>query len=259
MAELDEAVAQDPALAAQVAEYRRQNAALHEAFDAWLDEPVPPRLVDAARAPAPDPAGRWRRYAPHFAAAATLVLGVALGWFGREALLEREGTPTTFARQAALTHVLYASDVNRPVEIWAAEEQRLVRWLSRRLGLAVHAPDLNSFGYALVGGRLVAGNQKPAAMFIYENASKQRLSLMVRKHVLARERRRFVTPSKTASASITGSTRTARTRCRARSIARRCSRSAASCTASSRQPTLRPCRASSPRRRRVGPRSGIRP
>ena len=110
------------------------------------------------------------------------MLGVALGWFGREALLEREGMPTTFARQAALTHVLYASDVNRPVEIWAAEEQRLVRWLSRRLGLAVHAPDLNSFGYALVGGRLVAGNQKPAAMFIYENASKQRLSLMVRKH-----------------------------------------------------------------------------
>lgn len=182
VAELDEAVAQDPALAAQVAEYRRQNAALHAAFDTWLDEPVPPRLVDAARAPAPDPAGRWRRYAPHFAAAATLVLGVALGWFGREALLEREGMPTTFARQAALTHVLYASDVNRPVEIWAAEEQRLVRWLSRRLGLAVHAPDLNSFGYALVGGRLVAGNQKPAAMFIYENASKQRLSLMVRKH-----------------------------------------------------------------------------
>ena len=34
-AELDEAVAQDPALAARVAEGRRQNAVLHEAFDAW--------------------------------------------------------------------------------------------------------------------------------------------------------------------------------------------------------------------------------
>jgi anti-sigma factor RsiW len=179
-AELDEAVANDSTLAARVADFRRQNAALHEAFDSWLEEPVPPGLVAAARAPGDAP--RWRRYAPQFAAAATLVVGVALGWFAREALLERAGTPTTFARQAALTHVLYTSDANRPVEIWAAEEQRLVRWLSRRLGLSVHAPDLNSFGYALVGGRLVAGNQKPAALFVYENGDKQRLSLMVRKH-----------------------------------------------------------------------------
>jgi len=69
----------------------------------------------------------------------------------------------------------------RPVEIWAPEEQRLVRWLSRRLGLNVHAPDLNGFGYALVGGRLVAGNERPTALFMYENADKQRLSLQVRK------------------------------------------------------------------------------
>jgi anti-sigma factor RsiW len=76
---------------------------------------------------------------------------------------------------------LYAADANRPVEVWAAEEERLVRWLSRRLGFAVHAPNLNGFGYALVGGRLVAGNEKPTALFMYENADKQRLTLQVRK------------------------------------------------------------------------------
>jgi len=178
-AEVQDAASRDSALAARIDDYRRQNAVLHEAFDGWLDDPVPQSLVAAARPPA-QPVG-WRRFAPHFAAAATLVIGLALGWFGRDAMLERDGTPTTFARQAALTHVMYASDANRPVEIWATEEQRLVRWLSRRLGLSVHAPDLNGFGYALVGGRLVAGNQKPAALFIYENADKQRLSLMVRK------------------------------------------------------------------------------
>jgi anti-sigma factor RsiW len=178
-AEIDDAVARDAALAARVSELRRQNAALHEAFDPWLAESIPPALLAATHPPSFT--ARWRTWVPHFAAAAMLVVGVALGWLAREALLERDGTPTTFARQAALTHVLYASDANRPVEIWAAEEQRLVRWLSRRLGLSVHAPDLNSFGYALVGGRLVAGNQKPAALFVYENGDKQRLSLMVRK------------------------------------------------------------------------------
>jgi anti-sigma factor RsiW len=115
------------------------------------------------------------------AVAASLVIGIAVGWFGRDASLQNEGTPTTFARQAALVHVLYASDVNRPVEIWAAEEARLVRWLSRRLGFQVRAPDLNSLGFSLVGGRLVAGNELPTALFVYENPDKQRLTLQVRK------------------------------------------------------------------------------
>ncbi len=55
-------------------------------------------------------------------------------------------------------------------------------WLTKRLGVKVQAPDLNSVGYALVGGRLVAGNEKPTALFMYENADKQRLTLQVRKH-----------------------------------------------------------------------------
>jgi anti-sigma factor RsiW len=178
--EVEDALARDPALVARVNELKRQNAGLHEAFDPWLDEAIPQSLLAAATAPAPGEK-RWRSLAPYFASAATLVLGLAIGWFGREVVLEQAGTPTTFARQAALTHVLYATDANRPVEIWAPEEQRLVRWLSRRLSLNVHAPDLNSFGFALVGGRLVAGNEKPTALFMYENADKQRLSLQVRK------------------------------------------------------------------------------
>jgi anti-sigma factor RsiW len=89
--------------------------------------------------------------------------------------------PVTFQRQAALTHALYAADANRPVEVWANEEERLVRWLSKRLNFPLHAPNLNGVGFALVGGRLVAGNEKPGALFMYENADKQRISLFVRK------------------------------------------------------------------------------
>ena len=176
----------EPALAERVAAIRRQNALLRDALDPALAEAIPPRLLDAAR----PPRARWRRSLPAVAAAAMLMLGVALGWVGRAVTLEEAGTPTTFARQVALTHALYAADANRPVEVWAAEEKRLVAWLSRRLGFAVHAPDLNTFGYALVGGRLVAGNEKPTALFMYENAEKQRLTLQVR--------RQSVGPSDTA-------------------------------------------------------------
>jgi len=176
---IEAALRSDPSLALLVAGVRRQNAALRDALDGPLGEPIPQRLLDAASAP---PA-RWRRMLPALAAAALLVVGCGIGWVARDATLEHAGTPTSFARQAALTHTLYASDANRPVEIWAAEEKRMVTWLSRRLGFAVHAPDLNSFGYALVGGRLVAGNEKPTALFMYENADKQRLTLQVRKQV----------------------------------------------------------------------------
>ncbi|HVO88441.1 MAG TPA: anti-sigma factor [Casimicrobiaceae bacterium] len=180
LAEVEAALARDPSLALQVDEIRRQNALLRQATEAWLEEPIPQRLIDAATAKA----GGWQRVRPalpYAAAAAMLVVGMSIGWFARDAQLERTGTPTTFARQAALTHVLYATDVNRPVEVWAAEEKRLATWLTRRLGFAVHAPDLNSAGFALVGGRLVAGNEKPTALFMYEDGAKHRLTLQVRK------------------------------------------------------------------------------
>jgi len=177
---VEDALAHDPALAARVAQLRKQNAALRDAFDTWIGEAPPARLVAAtARGPARGRAPRW--LGAVLAVAASLLVGLGVGWYGRDAMLQRDGTPTSFTRQAALVHALYASDANRPVEIWAAEEQRLVRWLSRRLGFQVRAPDLNSLGFSLVGGRLVAGNENPTALFVYENQDKQRLTLQVRK------------------------------------------------------------------------------
>lgn len=179
-AAVEAAVAADPALAARLAGLRAQNAALREGLDGWLDEPIPERLLAAA---APPPAPRaWDAWRPFLAVAATLLVGLATGWYGRDLLLERAGTPTTFARAAAFTHVLYAADQRRPVEVWANEEKGLVTWLTRRLGVQAHAPDLNALGFALVGGRLVAGHQKPTALLMYENAEKQRLTLQWRRN-----------------------------------------------------------------------------
>src|SRR5262249_39247605 len=152
--EISETLAREPALAARVAEIRRQNALLRDALDPWLSEPLPPSLLlastRAARSRLP-----WLR--PALGIAASLVIGVMIGWSGRDQVLQLEGTPVTFPRQAALTHALYAADANRPVEIWAADEQRMVTWLSKRLNFQLRAPDLQSLGFSLVGGRLVAG------------------------------------------------------------------------------------------------------
>ncbi len=90
---VEQALARDAALAARVASIREQNAALRDALDPWLAEAIPPRLIAAAEGRAGG--GRLLRMWPALAAAATLVLGIAVGWFGRDAMLERSGTPTT--------------------------------------------------------------------------------------------------------------------------------------------------------------------
>jgi len=162
----------DPAFAARAAAIRAHNAQLRDALDPWLSEPLPRELIGAATSSKSHRRGLGRRLWPVLATAASLCIGVALGWLIRGEVLQQAGTPVTFQRQAALTHALYATDANRPVEIWANEEERLVRWLSKRLSFQLHAPNLSDVGFALVGGRLVAGNEKP---------DKQRISLLVRK------------------------------------------------------------------------------
>jgi len=173
----------EPELAARVNDIRQQNARLRDVLDPWLAEALPSRLVDAATRPRSrrDHSARRLWLTSGIAAAASLIVGAGLGWQFRGETLQQAGTPITFSRQAALTHALYAGDANRPVEIWANEEERMVRWLSKRLSFQLHAPNLNDLGFALVGGRLVAGNEKPGALFMYENADKQRISLLVRK------------------------------------------------------------------------------
>lgn len=179
-AEVESLLAHDPEAAARVAEIRAQNEALAQALDPWLAEPIPERLLAAATPPASQARPAWWR--PAAALAATLLAGIALGWFGRESLLASRGTPTTFAREAAFSHAIYAKDQGRPVEVGAQDEARLVRWLTRRLGVEIPPPDLSSVGFSLVGGRLVAGNEKPTALLMYESPDKQRLTLQWRKN-----------------------------------------------------------------------------
>ena len=79
-------LAREPASAARVSEIRRQNALLRDALDPWLAEPLPRELLSAAARSAARPRRRWLPAA--LAAAASLVLGIGLGWFGRSEMLQ---------------------------------------------------------------------------------------------------------------------------------------------------------------------------
>lgn len=183
-AQIEAYLAEHPEDAARIASYCEQTAALHRAFDPILDEPLPQRLE------VPRPV--WVRTVLRYAAVvAWLTLGGVAGWHLHEYRARGLVEATTWARRAAVAHVVYSPEKRHAVEVGAAEEAHLVRWLSKRLGASVKAPHLGDVGYSLVGGRLLPGDRGPIAQFMYQDGKGQRLTLYVRRDANKRRETAF--------------------------------------------------------------------
>lgn len=133
---------------------------------------------------------RYRSRQPLFpvmriaAAIALLLLGALLGWIGRgEETVEGARGPnqmaSQLARDAAYAHAVYQPEVLHPVEVDSKQQDHLVKWLSKRLGRTLKTPNLTAQGFSLLGGRLLPSQNGPAAQFMYQNKSGQRMTLYV--------------------------------------------------------------------------------
>ncbi|HUK04029.1 MAG TPA: anti-sigma factor [Burkholderiales bacterium] len=157
------------------AELKALQQGLHQLYDPVLDEPVPERLR-----PRPP---RWRAAA---IAAGWVALGLGAGTVaGWQLNAWRTSVPAqaevpSFVKRAAIAHAVYSPEVRHPVEVAADQEQHLVTWLSKRLGVKVYAPKLDEAGMSLVGGRLLPGDNGPVAQFMYQSQNGRRLTLYVR-------------------------------------------------------------------------------
>jgi len=183
-AEIEAWLATRPEDAERVAHYRESATQLKARYEAVLAEPIPPRLERAA-------SGRPRRWlegasrAVAFAAGWT-VFGAALGALAAWQIAFTRQAPaaalenTAIARRAAVAHAVYSPEVRHPVEVGADQEQHLVTWLSKRLGLKLKAPRLDEAGMSLVGGRLLPGDVGPVAQFMYQSDRGRRMTLYVR-------------------------------------------------------------------------------
>lgn len=85
----------------------------------------------------------------------------------------------SFVHEAALAHVVYMPEVERPDTMGAHQEQDFVQWLASRLGTNVHAPMLEKSGFELSGGRLLPGANGDVAQFMYHNAQGERVTLCI--------------------------------------------------------------------------------
>ncbi|MBI2719703.1 MAG: anti-sigma factor [Rhizobiales bacterium] len=171
---IEKLLASDAAARSAVDAYKRQNDALKQAFTDVLSEPVPASLVAVLKAPT---RLRQRPWVSIAAALALVVLGGLGGWFtGRDPGGVRA---EVIADNAIAAHEIFTAEVRHPVEVTASERDHLQAWLSKRVGVSFKVPDLTAEGYTLLGGRLLASSDQPAAQLMYEDANKRRITIFL--------------------------------------------------------------------------------
>jgi anti-sigma factor RsiW len=169
-----------PALADQVTHEVELRDALRARLAFKAAEPIPSRLRIANLMAAQRHPARSRSTAAAAAVVGLLiggVLGAAGGvwWSGAGRVAE-----ASVAGNAIAAHRIYVGERLHPVEVPAEQEAHLVQWLSRRVGKPLSAPNLTAQGYRLIGGRLLPDSGEAAALFMYENAGGNRLTLYAR-------------------------------------------------------------------------------
>lgn len=162
---------------------RHINEGLQALYGPVAEEPVPERLLEVRRRRT----RRWQALGRIAAALLLLVVGAAGGWFARDIAMDDEPVIKALANESFSAHKVFVVEVKHPVEVAAAQEQHLVRWLTKRLGAPVKAPNLRSLGFELVGGRLLSAHEGPAAQFMYETSGGQRVTIYVRQNASGRE------------------------------------------------------------------------
>jgi anti-sigma factor RsiW len=167
-----------PDIAKRVAAFTGQRDLLRAALAPIAEEPLPAELnlsrivENRARQPS---VIRWA-----MAAMLLLSIGGFGGWAVRGALQASPVGLVALAQEAAVSYSVYGPDRVRPVELRASDSAQLVQWVSDRLQRPVKVPDLATSGYRLMGGRLVATEHGPAAMFMYDDDHGGRIVVLTR-------------------------------------------------------------------------------
>lgn len=173
-------LAEHPDEAKRVAFYQRQRAILRSLVASPDARPIPPYLhVDRI-------VERLGIQRMHWRLAAAIVLGIGLGGIGGWYVHSSVGSDPTgqaialLEQEALATHAVYFNDRRQPLGASVPEREHLKQWLSDGSHPAIAPPDLAAIGYQLLGARLLATERgSPAALFVYEDAGRHRLLVVI--------------------------------------------------------------------------------
>lgn len=183
-AEVEAWLADHPDEAARVADWQRQNAGIRDLFRDYERHDETDRSMLARHRSATARKVSIRAIAMPAAAAVVLfTAGIAVGRFipptTDDMSVRVAINADSLQDQARSAFLIYANDVRHPVEVGADQQEHLATWLGKRLDYPMRIPDLSAVGMKLVGGRLVPVSGKAGALLMYEDASGERITVLV--------------------------------------------------------------------------------
>jgi len=185
-AEVEAHLAAHEDAARTVREIQALNRRLHESFDDVLNDAVPHAMVRGPRA------GVMQTLTRIAAVLLLFVVGGAGGWGLNDYVASQtDQMAAAFPERAGVVHAIYSRERRHAVEVAADDKPHLVAWLTNRLGTEVIIPDLTEAGFQFVGGRLLPGESKPAAHFLYEDVEGRRITLYQRHGDMGSSSKRF--------------------------------------------------------------------
>lgn len=177
--EVEAYLERNPEVAERYARFGAQRNALRAALGPIAAEPVPLNLNLAHLVASRRRSSRsgWRAAA---AACLLLLAGGGSGWMLRGMGMDHPVGINALAQEASYAYAVFSPDRGRPVEIAAADSDALVRWVEKRLSRPVSLPDLSGSGYQFMGGRVVATQNGPAGLLMYDDAKGTRIAILMR-------------------------------------------------------------------------------
>ncbi len=172
---IEAALAEDPALQAELERLMEADTLAQAAFQDMADEPVPLAMAAAiksapvAEPPANQSAAPFGRIGQLLAVAVLcLAIGGSGGWFAAQ-----NGTPAVqtagWIADIADYHAVYSGQVRHLVEVPAQEAEHIQTWLTATIGAEVRIPDLSEHGLTFEGARLLVAAGKPVSQLMFSD------------------------------------------------------------------------------------------
>jgi len=181
-AEVEAALAADPALAARVAMFIESAELMREAMGTPEPVAIPQALERQIRRAVWTTRAKssMRLALPMAAAIAGFVIGGAnisfvTGWLGDGSVAQAQAV----LHEVAEYHAVFVRETEHLVEVPASRRDHIEAWLGQRVGYPLHVPDLSARGLTFQGARLLAVAGRPVAQLMYENAKGERVALCV--------------------------------------------------------------------------------
>jgi anti-sigma factor RsiW len=176
-----------PQETAEVQQWQAQAKDLKAAFSGYARSGENDRALLNSKAQAGMQTPYWRRVGLLAASLLLFLSGAVAGVYTDRSYsvptaLETASALESLPGQSRTAFLVYASEKRHPVEVGADDETHLITWLGKRLDYKLVAPDLRAQGFSLVGGRLVPVNGMAGAMLMYQDASGQRLTVLLGKN-----------------------------------------------------------------------------